>query len=73
MAAHVLAGCLHFLHQLSCGHSQDAAAERADLHQRVGDGHQDGVVVADLGGKTFDVGIGSLPFFGVDHLDIVEL
>jgi len=62
----------HFFSQFPGGHPQHAAAQRTQLDQRVGGGYPDGVVFADLVHKGFNIGVGGLPFFGVDQLDVVK-
>ena len=73
MLPHLRPCRFHFLVKLPCGHPQNAASEGGQLDQSVGGRHPHGVVPADLVGQRFNVSIGGLALFGVDHLNVVEL
>ena len=73
MLPHLRSCRFHFLVKLPGGHPQNAASEGGQLDQSVGGRHPHGVVPADLVGQRFNVSIGGLALFGVDHLNVVEL
>ena len=73
MFLHFFMSGFYFQLQFSCGHTQHTGAQTAQLHQRIGRGHTDIVVIADFRHQRFDIGITGFALFCVDHLNIVEL
>ena len=58
MLPHFASGGIHRFPQLPGGHSQHAAAEGTQLHQRVRGCHPYRIVAADLIRQGFNVGLG---------------
>ena len=73
MFSHFLPGNLHFLFQFPGGHSQHTGAQGRNLHQCVGGGHPNPVLLLQAIAGLFDVHIRRLRLLGVDNTDAVAL